>query len=263
MNMAENLPEGFSLNIGSKIGPKESPNDTFLRTATSPTFPFLQFKIVLDKDIIEKSLEIKVSKEIYDFLKGTAQTDNVIFYLNNITGTFNQWNYDMVIPMNVLAKLEIFVDMDTWISESRESLVKLLKNEKVEASFESKNALQNSKELLKSLEILDEVEKSNLIFSTVDEIIKEKIMDAGTMIYRLAMAIYHSNRDTGKSIVSALDDPSSLYLKLPKSDVYNKWKSQFSEMMNLPLESRVKAMKVLTTFTISAYAYYKTVKGES
>lgn len=257
------LPEGFSLSFGAGSATKESVGDVFLRTVTNPTFPFLHVKIIQDDNSQNNSLEIKVSKQIYEFLKATAQTHDVVFYLNNNTGQLLQWAYDMIIPMNVLARLGIFTNIDSWIKESRLSLDHLLKNEKVEASFESQNALKNSKELLKDLEILEQVEKTDLIFSAVTESLKEKVMDAGTLIYRLAMAIFHSNRGTDRSIISAIDDPSSTYLKLIKSAAYNKWKLEFSDMMNLPLESRIKVMKVLTAFTISSYAYYKTVKGES
>jgi len=261
--MSEKIPEGFSLSFGAGSTTKESVGDMFLRTATNPTFPFLHVKIIQGDNSQNNSLEIKVTKQIYDFLKATAQTNDVVFYLNNNTGQLLQWNYDMVIPMNILGKLGIFVNFDTWIKESHLSLERLLKNEKVEASFESQNALKNSKELLKDLEILEQVEKTDLIFSAVNESLKEKVMDAGTMIYRLTMAIFHSNRGTDKSIIPALDDPSSVYLKLIKSAAYDKWQSEFSDMMNLPLESRIKVMKVLTAFTISSYAYYKTVKGGS
>ena len=261
--MSGKVPEGFSLSFGAGSSPNESVSDLFLRTAISPTFPFLHVKLIPDDDSQNGVVEVKVSKQIYDFLKVTSQTDDVLFYLSNTTGQLIPWAYDLVTSMKILFKLEIFENIDTWINNARSSLNHLMKNEKIEPSFESKNALQNSKELLQSLEIFDQVEKTDLIFSAVNEALKEKTMDADTLIYRLAMAIFHSNRGTDRSIISAIDDPSSIYLKLIKSTSYNKWQSEFSDMINLPLESRIKVMKVLTVFTISSYAYYKTMKGGS
>jgi len=261
--MSENIPEGFSFKFGAGIGAKESASDKFLRTASSPTFPFLHCKVIPDDSVQEKQLEIKVSKEIYDFFKGAAQTDDVVFFLNNNTGTITQFSFDMVISIKLLAKLNIFVDINTWIIQSHESLTHLLKNEKVQPSFENKNALQNSKELLEAMEILDSVEKTSLIFSAVTETLKEKIMDAGTMIYRLAMAVFHSNIGVENPMLPEIIDPSSVYLKLIKSDVYSKWKSEFSEMMNLPLDLRVKTMRTFIPFTIASYAYFKTVNGDT
>ncbi len=259
---AEQTPDGFSLQLGTGLHPKESTSELFLKTATNPTFPFLHMKIIEDETIGDVSIDIKVNKKIYEFLKTFAQSEDIVFYFTN-NGGLSQWTFDMIVTMKILSELEIMPKIDNWTKTARECLTKVMNNEKFDPVFNNENALASSKELLSSFEILDHVEKTELLFLTADEALKERVMDSGTLIYRLAMAIYHSDRGVGRSILTAMDEPSSVYLKLIKSSSYSKWESKFSEMMSLPLESRIKITKVLTAFTVASYVYHKTVKGDN
>ena len=253
-------PGGFSLQFGASSSPKESVNELFLRTASNPAFPFLLMKLIKDESVDDVSIEIKVNKKIYEFLKAGTQSSDILFYLST-NGTIGQWGFDMTIAMKILSELEIFSKINDWTKAARNCLAKLIDNEKIETSFDNDNALKNSEELLNALEIFEQVQKTDLIFSAATEVLKEKVMDSATMIYRLAMAIYHSDRGADRSIIPAIDDPSSAYLKLIKSNVYNKWEAKFSEMMNLPLESKIKITKVIVAFTIASYVYHKIAKG--
>ncbi len=257
----EKLPDGFSFQFGAGGPANESINELFLRTASTPTFPFLNVKIVPDDNQEDSVVEIKVNKQVYEFIRNTGQNDDVVFFLNNSNGSLTQWGSDMIIAMKTLSKMNIFVDFESWINDARKSLNFLITNEKVNAVFNQQDALKNSLELLEAIEILEEVNQNPIIFSSAREVLKEKRMDEGTLVYRLAMAIYHSNRGTDHSILAIMDDPSSAYLKLANSPMFNKWKNEFSEMMEVPLESRIKIMKVLIAFAVSSYVYNK-LQGE-
>lgn len=259
----EKLPDGFSFQFGQGGPVNESINELFLKTASNPTFPFLNVKIIPDENQDDCVVEIKVNKQVYELIKNTGQNDDLVFFLNNTNGSLAQWGSDMIIAMKILSKMNIFVEFGSWIDDARKSLSLLIKNEKVDAVFNQQNALKNSQELLEAIGILDQVNESQIISSSAKEVLREKSMDAGTLVYRLAMAIYHSNRNADHSILTIMDDPSSAYLKLANSPLFDKWNNELSEMMEVPLESRIKIMKVLIAFTVSSYVYNKLQEGKN
>lgn len=252
-----NLPEGFSLKFGSNP-PAESRTDFFLKTATSPTFPFLHIKLKKNDSADDTNLEVSVNPKVYELIKTTILSDEIFLYTGG-GGQFGHWGFDMIIGMKIMTNLKLFESFGTWISQSRKCLSTLLDNKKFEPEFKLESAKKNSEELLKSLNILDEVNKQELIFMAAQEALKEKSMDSGTLIYRLAMAVYHSKRGSDSSLIHAIDEPSETYLILIKSKIFEKYKEHFSEMMELPLDLRVNIMKVVISFIIAVYAYYKVI----
>ena len=248
----------FSFQIGS-APVRESISEIFLKTATSPTFPFLRMKIVED-ETEDVSVEIRANRDVCNFLTRGGHYNDAVLYCANDGGLYH-WRSDMVTAMGILSKIGIMYEMDDWISAARKSFANVLKTKKFEPIFNNEYALENSKKLLSSLEILDSVESTELLFLSAVEALKEKTMDAGTLIYKMAMAIYHAGTNADKSILTAMDDTSSAYFKLLKSPAYDKWKIQFSDMMNLPLDDKMAVMKVLIAFAVASYVYHKTVKG--
>ncbi len=257
---SEKLPSPFTLQFGAGMSVNESVNELFLRTSSTPTFPFLNIRLVPDDSKEDSVVEIKANKQVYEFIKNTGQSDDLVFFLD-ANGSLVQWSPDMIIAMKTLSKMAIFVDFESWINDARKSLNLLATNEKVDAKFNQQNALKNSHELLNAMGILEDVNQNPTIFPSAREVLREKNMDSGTLIYRLAMAIYHSGGGTGKSILALMDDPSSAYLKLATSPMINKWEDEFAEMMDAPLELRIKIMKVLMAFAVSSYVYNK-LQGE-
>ena len=132
-----------------------------------------------------------------------------------------------------------------------------MNNKECQPEFKSDQAKEKSEELLKSVNLLDEVNKKEIIFSAAKEAYREKSMDSPTLVYRLAMAVYHSGRGADSSIVSAIDNPSDVYLVFLKSSLYQEHKEDFTEMMESPLDLRINVMKVLIAFAISTYVYNK------
>lgn len=258
---AKQTPDGFSLQFGTGPPPLESANELFLKTATSPTFPFMHVRITEDETAEDVTVNIRVNKKIHEFLKFIGSEDTAFYFANN--GGLIQWGFDMVAAMKILSNLGIVPAVDDWARTARESLAKSMGGEKIEPVFECENALANSKEILASLEILDRVDEAKLLFSTATEALRDRAMDSGTLIYRLAMAVYHHNGGAFVPTLAAVDDPSLAYLKLIKSSSYGKWESEFSDMMNLPLESRIQITKVLVAFVIASYVYHKTAKGDT
>ena len=250
------LPEGFSLQFGSS-SPEQSSTDLFLKTATIPTYPFLHIKLKKNDSADDTNLEVSVSPKLYEYIRETLLTDELLLYPSS--AQFNHWTYDMIIGIKILINLKLFEPFDAWISQSRKCMSTLLNNQKFEPEFKLENAKEKSEELLKSLNIFDEVNKQELIFNSAQEALKEKSMDSSTLIYRLSMAVYHSKRGSDSSLIHAIDDTGKTYFTFVNSKIFDKNKEHFSEMMDLPSNSRVQVMKVLISFIIAIYAYYKVI----
>ncbi len=253
-----NLPEGFSLKFGAN-SPSSSVTDIFLKTATTPTFPFLHIKLKKNDSSDDTNLEASVNPKLYELIKKTLFTDEIFLYTSNGL-PFGNWAFDMVVGMKVLINLKLFESFGTWISQSRTCLATLLSNKKYEPTFKLESAKKTSEEILKSLNIFDDVNKQEIIFMAAQEALKEKSMDSNTLIYRLSMAIYHSKPDFNSSLINAIDDPSGTYFLLIKSKIFEKNQEHFSEMMELPLDLRIQVVKVLVSFIIAVYAYYKVIE---
>lgn len=251
------LPEGFSFKFGSE-GKKESVNDLFLKTATTPTFPFLRLKLKAESVSEDFSFDLHLDKKIYDFMKLSLQTDEILFF-SQPGGPLGQWSFDMILAINVAAKFKVISDVKDWIANSRKCMAKLLNEEKIEPEKTILDGKINAEKILTACDLKDAVDATPIVFEAAKEAIKEKIMDKDTIIYRLAMAIYHSNRGVDKLIIPQLDDPSSSYLKLVNSTFYKENISYFVDVLELPLDARLQTIKVLMTFMIGGYAYYKVI----
>lgn len=249
----DKLPEGFSLKINA---PKQSLNDFIFTTVHTPVFPFVYLKLKPDPNQQDSSFEIKIHPKIYEFMKANFLTDDLVFFLPSV-GQVGLWTYDMVVSSKILAELGIINDFKKWILSSRDSLTNLLSNQKTESKKSNADAFKIAEELLTFLNIINEVKEKSLLSTIVKDVIQSQEMDSDTIIYRLAMSIIHSVRFTGSSVITAIDDSSGLYLKLSQGEIYKKYEKAFSPLMDLPVEARSPTVKVLVTFIIASYLYYR------
>jgi len=252
---ADKLPEGFSLKIGGSL--MSSPKDFFLNSAHNLVFPFLVLKLKSDSEKDDNSFEVRVNPKVYDFFKNNLLSDELVIY-SPLNGLWGIWSFDMNISMKMLSMLGILSNFQDWILASRNSMKNLLSNEKTQSIRKDKKALKVAEEILTSLNILNEIKSNSLLFGTVKDVIETKEMDPDTIIYRLAMSLYHTKFSSGNPITPLLDEPSELYLRLLQTELPEKYKDAFSIMTNLPPDARIRTMKIFIAFLISSYAYYKT-----
>lgn len=116
--------------------------------------------------------------------------------------------------------------------------------------------VRTAEEILHSAGVLDQVKmKESLLISIAKSIIRDKSMDRDTIIYRLAMMLYHSALLAGAPLIGAVEDAGYIYLKLMED----------REIAGL-FEEKLKKSKFADTpsftktficFAIAAYIYYK------
>ena len=112
-------------------------------------------------------------------------------------------------------------------------------------------------EILHQAEIYDEVRLQWDMLSRIVKVIKSQgLMDKDTIIYRLAMTIYHATSLTNRSLIPSLDDPSSIYLKIQDNP---RLKAIIEEMSkDYKIVPIVELVRTFMCFIIAAYIYEST-----
>ena len=95
------------------------------------------------------------------------------------------------------------------------------------------------------------LERRDMLTQIVRFVRSQSNMDKDTMTYRLAMTIYHSKTLTGQSLISALEDPAAIYLRISKNPQF---KAILDEMVKTYRTIPVaEVVKTLMCFILAAY----------
>lgn len=245
-----------SLQLGTGPAPAVSPVADFIKIASGRTFPLVLVKVTKDNSVDDATVEVRVNEKVHELVNKHINTDNLMFYFDTTMGVIGQWDSDMMAVLRTMKNLDVFPDIDRWIMESRRRMSGFSDNAGADGVLPDSKALDNLEKLAGVLGISEELEQIDMFSSTACDVLRENTLDTGTMIYRMAMAIYHSGRMAGTSILRAIDDPGSAYISLINSDVYASDDSKFAPIMSIPLESRVHAVRVLIAFTAACYVYH-------
>lgn len=237
--------------------------NTLLEVAHGPTYPFQILQLKEADDGQTTSLTLELSHEIYEYLKVRYGTDELIVYFDLVTSNIQSWTLDMLFSMNILRELGLMSPTNEWISNSREYMGKLLGGKREITSPEitnKKKALEKAREILSFVGILEEVEKEKALFSIAKDVIKSNSKDPDSIIYRLAMTIFHSARLTEKPAIPSIEEPGDLYLALTQSEkLVEKYPLILENLEKLPIPARAPNMKTLMSFLIASYIYFKTL----
>ena len=236
---------------------KERPSLTehMLRTGRLMAFPLVAVQLKPSK-VEDHIIELRVSPKIYEYFKNTSSSEQIFLYLSITHNTVGFWTTDMMTSFKVLSELGIIDDIKSWIAVARGSIVNVLAKAKVESKKSNPKALKVSEELLKSLDLLEKVKAQTLLPLVVKDIINSKTMDPTTVIYRVAMAIFHAKTLSDETVFDEIEDPSNLYFKLIESEFYKNHKKAFASLEELSVEMRNPAVKGTVSFAIAAYVYH-------
>lgn len=253
------MPSGVSLQLGAGSLSHIPREQAFLMAATTPTFPLVRLKMI-ESENDDSTVEVRLNKKAYGMFKNLTRADNVMLYIPMI-GPLGPWGVDMTTSFQILAELGAFPSADDWVLESRKSMAKLVSQERVDAAFSRDNLLSASEGLLDAMGVLESIKRADLIQSTTHAALNERTMDAGTLIYRMGMAIYHSGPMTGRSVLEAMDDPGTAYLALIRSDMYRKSKRVFAVLDGFPPETKIHITRLIIAFAAASYTYCRITDG--
>jgi len=249
------MPGDISLKIS-----KPSLFDFLLKSTHSPSYPFLLMQVKPDSKLEDFSVEVKVSSKLYEYIKTLFFEDQLLLYISFSEREIGFWSADMLKGVRVLSELGIIDKSAKWIENSHAAMTSALTGTKTESRRFNSHAFQLSREMLESLGVLEEVKEIHSLSLIVSDVIARGNMDPDTIVYRLAMSLYHSKFATGKTVVSVIEDPSSAYLKLSETQFFKKQKEAFAVLSDLPIELRTMIFKVIIVFVIAAYVYHNEVQ---
>lgn len=251
--------------IEAEAIPFKKPMEILFEVAHFPTFPFLVLKFVKSPTVETFHQEIKVKPQLYERILKVYGTDEVIVYFDIPRGGMSAWTKDMHLAITLLNKIGVMMHPRNWVAEARrfisgviarQSVVKFQELRKI--AEEQRKAFDKLKEILKYAGILDQVNQKDILFKIAQDVAKSGVKDLDSMIYRMAMAIYHSESYLGKSIIEALNDPGNIYFNLiGNKEFAEKYKEIVDTFDSLEIPERTSTMKTFISFLIGSYICYK------
>jgi len=255
---------GLKVEVG-RIGP--GPYETLVDLTEAPVFPF--FRIILEKTNKAQSadLQLLVSPTIYNYLSDRLHTEKIVFYLNTRTGRMEAWTWDMLESIRILTNLRAMSREDQWILKARSYIGHVFagtEGEKAQIPYEGEGGLEFVKSVLRASGILDKVDSDPKLLGIARDITDSGKKDFESCVYRLAMALYHSRRYSGQSVVPEIDDPGASYLALVGNvECQEKYPSLKESIRRWPDQRRTDMMKTFICFCIASYLCQKAARESS
>lgn len=98
----------------------------------------------------------------------------------------------------------------------------------------------------------------DIISSLTKNLIDNEKKSKETIIYRIAMTLYHSDRFWESHILKILNDPMRVYLSLASNKKFQEEYDEIWNLINKKKSRMIKAnfIKTLLCFLIATYLYY-------
>lgn len=235
--------------------------ETLIDVAHRPTFPFLVIQIERTTKPQTLVSKVKVGPTLYEHLIKRYGTNKLVIYCDIPVGRIEAWTRDMLMSFRILNRLGIMSEPETWVAKSKEYIANLLTGKKPPYSAPpsaDEKALTTAKEILSAADLLNEVNKKIDLIGVARDVAVSGTKDSDSIIYRLAMAVYHSKRLSDEPAVAKLEDPGKAYLALTQnSEFCKKYRFIIEELEEIPPPVRPEAVKTLMSFIIGAYVYNK------
>ena len=117
--------------------------------------------------------------------------------------------------------------------------------------------LESIEKFLISLDMLDTLKENKTLNFVAKELISSHSKDKSSIIYRLAMAIYHSGR-LGEHVLEEFNDPLKVYIKITEDKTFQ----EIDPQLLVTLRQASDASSLIRTFICylsAAYLYYSNI----
>jgi len=246
--------------VDIKFGPPTK--EEFINSTQNLAWPFLTFKLKrTTKPITNPIINIDIGPTLYNLLMKRYGTDEVQIYFVPSDSPFCAWSPDMSIAFEIMVELNFMGNIDKWIRVARDNITDVLNNKPTSIPPRTNNnAIAVCEELLKACKLFKKVSASELLLGLAKDSINKKNRDPDTVIYRLAMAVYHYVF-LDEPVVSGLEDWASAYLYLPQdTEVNKKYPFIMKKISRVPPNMLQLTFKTTLAFIIASYLYYRGVK---
>ncbi|MEM3383669.1 MAG: hypothetical protein QXD42_03980 [Nitrososphaerales archaeon] len=245
------------------IRPK--PSQTLLETAHGPAYPFCLIQLKQTTKLKPPILTLEVGSKLYESLVDQFGEDRIALYYDLASGIVGAWTKDMMITFRILSELKLMSPLESWFSRSREYMMNFLAKQKSpipQASHENEEALTIAEEILRASGVLEEIKSKPHLFAVAKDVIMSGTKDPDTIIYRLAMAVYHSKRIAGEPAIPKLEDPASIYLSLTEDESFlKKYPSVLKALTEVPAINRSETVRTFISFVIGTFLYNSVILG--
>lgn len=227
-----------------------------LQTTSNIAIPVFSIKFE-PNDEEDFLIKVRVSKKILEFMKKYYITDDTTAYFSTTDGQLGFWGLDMIAGLKILSNLGIIDNLNNWVMSARKSLNEVLSKNETESKKSDSLVYKRCQDFLNELGILKDIAENEILKIVMKQVISSKKMDSQTIIYRVALGIYHAKSATGVSVTKLIDSPSDAYIRLLQTKFYSEEQKAFSPMEDLPLPLRAFVTKVIIVFAVAAFVYYR------
>lgn len=233
---------------------RASPTEVLLQSAHSPAYPLFVLQIRKQGKETPDAV-LTLPPEIYDFLVKHYGTSNIVMYLSLSDGTVEAWSPDMQFTMRLLASLHIMNEPTRWVTIARNFAASFLKGTRYPSTVQvPERSLEKVTDILKAAGILDDLKAAQPLLSIAKDILSSRQKDLDSVIYRLAMMLYHSKRLTGTPALAKLEDPAAIYLSMVESNtMLTRYRVVLDEFEKLAAPARAPVAKTFIAFLAGAY----------
>jgi hypothetical protein len=205
---------------------------------------------------------VKVDSKLFEFLKVLFGGDVILQSLDLRGGRIESWTKDMLVTHRLMEKLGLMSNLQDWIKSGHQAAAGLLHEKRPVISRErSLPRFETATQVLNALGILNDVNHSDILSAVAEEAANSGDRDRDTLVYRLAMAIYHSKRLSGESALTAVEDPGTLYFSLVRNlRSLEQLGFILEEIQKQAPELRPEFVRVFSCFVVSAYLYERPAK---
>ena len=230
-----------------------------INSLQNPAWPFMTLKFKKVNGVKKTNYTIDVDPTIYEWITQNLGRDEIQLFFTTSRDPIRSWTPDMGIAMEIMSELGAMSKISTWERISREGITNHIKRidnfdyrigDKFISLFE---------EILTACKFFEPESKYDKVISIAKEAITNKTRDPDTLIYRLAMLIYHYAFNS--RALDEFKDWEIAYLNFSQNKDINKKYPMFKQKLSSVVsENKQLTFKTILSFIIGAYVYYKGVK---
>ena len=225
-----------------------------------PAFPFFAIKFKKSKVVKKTTLELEVDSTLYDWLVSyVGGRDQVEFYISLGGEPIKPWSPDMGHAFDIMTELEIMSKYEIWARVARENISGVIRKKLNFKPRKDQNALKKCEEVLKSCKLFDSPDRYDKFMPIVKDAINSKTREPDTLIYRLAMLVFHY-AFINPPVITGVEDWESAYLNFIQDEgIQKKYPIIKKRLDQENGRNKQTVFKTMLSFFIGAYLYYRGV----
>lgn len=230
-----------------------------IKSTQNPSFPLITLKLKKKSGIKNTTYDIEVTPTFYQWVKEFLGGDEIHLFFVPGGDPIRSWTPDMGIAFEVMAELKIMNPINIWERIARETIDDFLKDKSNAKLKRNDSVIPICEEILDAYGLLEPKSKFDSLKAIAKDAILNKNRDNDTVIYKMAMVVYHYSFNS--NTIEGLEDWEKSYLAFRQNEsIHKKFPSIKQKINSVRTENLQKTFKTFLAFLIGAYVYYMGVK---